>query len=201
MCFLDLIDQVLRVRDNCRILDLGGEAAYWHGMADLIGDRRLHITLLNLSHPDRLDDGFVYLAGDARRIAEANLSYDLVHSNSVIEHVGSWDDMRSMAAEVRRLASGYFVQTPYFWFPIEPHCTTAFFHWLPQSVRVSMLMRKARGNWSMAPDVSTAMSQVQSATLLDRRMMSALFPDALILNERFAGLVKSLIATRPWQPH
>ena len=64
-----------------------------------------------------------------------------------------------------------------------------------------MLMRKARGNWGMAPDVSTAMSQVQSATQLDRRMMSALFPDALIQNERFAGLVKSLIATRPWQPH
>ena len=56
---------------------------------------------------------------------------------------------------------------------------TAFFHWLPESVRVSMLMRRLRGNWGQAPDIETAMRQIQSAVLLDYRMLATLFPERL----------------------
>jgi hypothetical protein len=124
------------------------------------------------------------------------MSFDLVHSNSVIEHVGRWDDMKAMAQEVRRLAPSYFVQTPYFWFPIEPHCSTAFFHWVPEPMRVSMLLRRPRWHWGQAPDVDTAMHLIESAVLIDHRMLNALFPDATIHRERFLGLTKSLIAVR-----
>ena len=137
------------------------------------------------------------LIGDARDLSLfADMSFNLVHSNSVIEHVGQWQDMKAMADEVRRLAPTYFVQTPYFWFPIDPHNATVFFHWLPESVRVSMLMRRPRWQWGQAPDVDTAMRQIQSVTLLDRRMFASLFPDATIHCERFFGLTKSLIAVR-----
>jgi hypothetical protein len=114
----------------------------------------------------------------------------------VIEHVGSWHDMKAMAQEVRRLAPCYFVQTPYFWFPVEPHNSTLFFHWMPESTRVSLLMRRPRGRWGKAPDVDTAMRQIQSATLLDFRMLATLFPDATIHRERILGLTKSLVAIR-----
>ncbi len=195
--FLKLVDQVLHANSRCRILDVGGEPAYWNAMADLIGDRKVDLTLVNLVPFASSGPGMESIEGDARNLGTLeDMSFDLVHSNSVIEHVGTWADMSSTAREVRRLAPGYYVQTPYFWFPVEPHCTTAFFHWLPYTVRASMLMRKPRGPWGIAPDIDTAMRQIQSNTLLDRRMMAALFPDATLESERFAGLVKSLIAIR-----
>jgi hypothetical protein len=99
-----------------------------------------------------------------------------------------------MARETRRIAPFYFVQTPNFWFPVEPHCSTLFFHWMPVPVRASMLMRRPRGNWGKAPDLPTAMRQIQSNSLLDRRMIAALFPDATIRSEQFLGITKSWIA-------
>ena len=50
-----------------------------------------------------------------------------------------------MAAEVRRLAPVYWVQTPNFWFPMEPHFLTPAWHWLPVDLRVAMLRRRALG--------------------------------------------------------
>jgi hypothetical protein len=194
---LRIIDDILRQRGVCRIVDLGGELHYWTAMEDLLGARNCHITLLNLTAEPVERPGFASAAGDVRDLGDwPDMSFDFVHSNSVIEHVGRWQGMAAMAREVRRLAPSYYVQTPYFWFPIEPHCSTAFFHWMPEQVRLSMLLRKPRGHWGKAPDVATAMSQIQSAELLDCRMMRTLFPDAEIHREKLAGLTKSLVAIR-----
>jgi hypothetical protein len=163
----------------------------------MLGARHYHVTLVNQTEYSVQQECFSSMAGDARDLRSlSDMSFDLVHSNSVIEHVGRWADMEAMAHEVRRLAPGYFVQTPYFWFPIEPHCRTAFFHWMPESTRVSMLMRRPRGHWAKAANVRDAMRQIQSATLLDYRMLATLFPDARIHRERFLGLTKSLVAIR-----
>ena len=198
---LSLIDQVLSAQSKCRIVDIGGEPKYWTGMLDMLGSRSFHVTLVNRTTFALDDSRFTSVCGDARSLpAMPDMCFDLVHSNSVIEHVGRWQDMQSMAAEVRRLAPRYFVQTPYFWFPVEPHCMTALFHWLPESVRLTMLMRRARGHWGRAPDVSTAMEKIQSAVLLDCRMLSSLFQDATIYRERIYGLTKSLIAVRRTDP-
>jgi hypothetical protein len=195
--FLNLIDQILLTRKTCRILDIGGVPEYWENVRDIIGQRNCHVTLLNLTSHSVDSTFFESLVGDGRDIPWlTDKSFDLVHSNSVIEHVGRWQDMKAMAHEVRRLAPSYFVQTPYFWFPIEPHCATAFFHWMPRSIRVSMLMRRPRWHWGQAPDVDTAMQLIESAVLLDHQMLAALFPDAVIHRERLFCLTKSLIAMR-----
>ena len=198
--FLELVDAVIARNGTCRILDVGGEARYWMGLADLLGDRAVQVTMVNPARSAVQDDRFRYAAGDARDLScWPDMSFDIVHSNSVIEHVGLWRDMQDMAREVRRLAPSYFVQTPYFWFPMEPHSSTLFFHWLPEPVRLWLVMRKKRGYWSRAPDVETGMALVHSAVLLDRRMMGALFPDAAIRCERVGGVIKSLVAIRSGQ--
>jgi Methyltransferase domain len=195
--FLRLIDQVLLRQKNCRILDIGGEPWYWQNVSAMLGDRRVYITLLNLTQYHTDDARLGSLVGDARDLGSLeDQRFDLIHSNSVIEHVGQWEDMQAMANEIRRIASGYFVQSPYFWFPFEPHCMRLFFHWLPEPMRVSMQMRHARGHWDRATDIATAIRTIESAVLLDVPMFSALFPDAAIHRERVCGLTKSLIAVR-----
>ncbi len=198
--FLPLVDAVIARNGHCRILDVGGEARYWSGMADLLGNRAVQVTMVNPARSAMEDTRFGYEMGDARDLSRwPDMSFDIVHSNSVIEHVGTWPDMEEMAREVRRLAPCYFVQTPYFWFPLEPHSSTLFFHWLPEPVRLRLVLRKKRGHWSKAQDVETGMALVRSAFLLDRRMMGALFPDANIQCERVGGVIKSLVAVRSGQ--
>ena len=195
--FLDLINSIPMIDRPLRILDVGGVEAYWSDKRKLIA-RPVEITVVNLDGRQPANPGFVFLQGNACHMPEfADNSFDVIHSNSVIEHVGQWSNMMSMAKEIRRIAPSYFVQTPYFWFPIEPHARTPFLHWFPESLKFRLVMaRKCGPYWSKAATVDEAMRTVQDASLLDRRMFSALFPDATIIPEKFFGMTKSLMAVR-----
>jgi hypothetical protein len=200
---LGLLDGLIRAavarRGNCTILDIGGTRAFWRTWQDLIDWRVVSITCLNLpGSGEEEEPGPVrMLHGDARAMPEfADRSFDICFSNSVIEHVGLWRDMADMAAEIRRIAPAYMVQTPNYWFPIEPHARTPFLHWLPEPLACRVVMARRCGFWARQHTVDGAMRTVQSARLLGPRQMAALFPDARIRRERFCALTKSLIALR-----
>jgi hypothetical protein len=195
--FENIIERIIKEKNACRILDIGGEPNYWLSNAASLDWHKLEVRLLNLSAFETRQPGLISVVGDARNMKEYDdLSFDVVHSNSVIEHVGHWSDMVAMANEVRRLAPHYFVQTPYFWFPIEPHARFPMFQWMPESWRYRILMKRTCGFWKRSPDVGSAMTAVQSAVLLDRKQMQFLFSDAKIVSERIFGFTKSLIAIR-----
>jgi hypothetical protein len=195
--FLVIVDEIIARKGACRILDVGGRLLYWQAMEPLWRDRPCHITLVNLASEAVPDARFTSLAGDARDLTQfADMSFDLAHSNSVIEHVGLWHEQRRMAQEIRRLASRYFVQTPNFWFPLEPHLRLPFIHWLPEPWRIAIVMRRACGFYPRAHSRDDAHRILDDARLLDAPAMAELFPDAVIERERFAGLTKSLIAIR-----
>lgn len=88
------------------------------------------------------------------------------------------------------------MQTPNYWFPVEPHSVTPGFQFLPFPARLSLVRRFALGDWPRAENVDEAVRIVQSARLLNRAMMGSLFPDARLATERFLGLPKSIIAIR-----
>jgi hypothetical protein len=159
--------------------------------------KRIHVCIVNLSDNPIEVPGLETIVGDARSLNQfADRSFDVVHSNSVIEHVGRWGDMAAMAAEIRRLAPRYFVQTPYFWFPIEPHARFPLLHWMPESWRYRILMKRACGFWQRQPDLGRAVTAIQSNQMIDKRQMQFLFPDAKISFEWFFGFPKSLIAVK-----
>lgn len=195
--FLSLTNEVLARKPVCRILDLGGEKAYWMGLDDVWHGRNLNITLVNIEERNDSEGRYTYFAGDARNLHQcSDNSFDIVHSNSVIEHVGRWPDMRRMAEEVRRLAPAYFVQTPNYWFPYEPHLRMPFMQWLPQPWQRRIVMTRACGFYPKARTVMEANNILTDALLLDGPSMQALFPDAAIERERFGPLTKSLIAIK-----
>lgn len=196
---LALIRAVREERGGVRILDVGGRRSYWNIVPeDFLHDQRVEITIANIDkETGPPEEAFRYVEADGCDLSafEAG-SFDIAHSNSVIEHVGGWDRMRSFAGEIARVAPRYFVQTPNFWFPLEPHCMTPFFHWLPRPVRRWLVMRFSLGYWPRARSVDEAERIIGQARLLDRKMMVDLFPDAEILTERILFLPKSFLAVK-----
>ena len=194
---LTVVDDILAKQETCRILDVGGWTTYWQFLEPLWRDRQIHITLVNLTDAPTPDERYSSLTGDARDLSQLrDSSFDLVHSNSVIEHVGLWRDQCRMANEVRRLAPRYFVQTPNFWFPVEPHLRTPFIHWLPMPWRAATVRLRACGYYPRAESYGQARDIIDDARLLDAQAMAVLFPDAVIERERVVGLTKSLMAIR-----
>ena len=194
---LTIVDEIIAARGTCRILDVGGWVNYWQYLEPLWRERSIHITMVNLVKAPVPDDRFSSLIGDARNLSELDdSSFDLVHSNSVIEHVGLWQDQCKMAREIRRLGPRYFVQTPNYWFPFEPHLRTPFIHWLPEPWRVALVRNRACGYFPRARSYDEARNILDDARLLDAEAMTTLFPEAVIERERFAGFTKSLIAIR-----
>ena len=165
-----LIERIIREKGRCRIADIGGTAYYWKIAEEFVAKSAIEIHLFNLAHVDVPNAKFKSVIANACDLGDcADMSFDLVHSNSVIEHVGNWDAMTRMAANVRRLAPAYYVQTPNFAFPFEPHFRFPFFHWLPEQVRAGLLMRFNLGFGGKRMSYDAAMRGVQSAYLLNAR--------------------------------
>ena len=197
---LELIDAAHAEKGHVTVIDVGGTRHYWNVVDEAyLESRDVRVTLVNLpgDHASTSEGRFTFLPGDACDLADfADRSFDVAHSNSVVEHVGDWSQMTAYAREISRVADRYFVQTPNFGFPVEPHAMTPFLHWLPKPVRVKLVMRFGLGHWKRQPDVASAVRRVDSARLLSGQMFAALFPDAEIQRERIGPLTKSWIAVR-----
>jgi hypothetical protein len=197
----EVLDAIHAEHGRVRVLDLGGRRAYWLAFGeDYLRERNVTVLLVNLPgeagevSPD--DSMFTSYVGDALNLPASYGPFELIHSNSVIEHVGEWAAVEHFAKLTREKAPYYFLQTPYFWFPYEPHYTLPFFHWLPESWRAKILMRMDLPFYQRSKDMSEAMKQVRAARLLDRAQVRFLFPDAKLQFEWLGFLPKSLIAQR-----
>jgi hypothetical protein len=187
------------LKGHVEILDIGGTQGFWNLMlADNSLD--LSITLLNLEHQPVASERFISAIGDARAMPQfASGSFDVVFSNSVIEHLGDYSNQRQMAQEVQRIGKRYFVQTPNKRFPIEPHFLVPWFQYLPASVRAWTVNHFDVGWYKRISDARAALEEVKSIRLLTKNRFAALFPDAVIYEEKFAGLAKSFIAIGGWK--
>lgn len=179
------------------ILDVGGAQSYWKTMG-MNGDDQVFITLLNLTKEHVTLPNITSTVGDAREIKYADNSFDVVFSNSVIEHVGGHSDQMQMANEVRRVGKRYFVQTPNRYFPLEPHFLFPFFQFLPVMVRVRLLQNFNLGWFPRTPDAAKAREIVESIRLLDRYEFLELFPGSSLYQEKVFGMTKSFVAYEGW---
>ena len=195
-----MIEKVSALEGAVNIVDVGGTPEYWSIIPhELMERHHVTVTIINLPGAPMLvvEPPFEYREGDGCDLQDIpDGTFHIAHSNSTLEHVGDWHRMTAFAREIQRVASRGFVQTPNFWFPIEPHCMTPMFHWLPKATRVWLVRHLQLGNWSQAMSVDQAVRMVESARLLNRTMLQALFPHWRILTEWLAGLPKSLIAVK-----
>jgi hypothetical protein len=194
--FSDLVERVRREGEVVRILDIGGTNAFWEQRGWAERDD-VEVVIANLEAEEQLHAHIVPVAADATDMRQYDAgSFDIVFSNSVIEHLRTRANQEAMASEVRRIASVYWVQTPNFWFPIEPHFLTPAWHWLPVSVRVALIRRRRFGWRGPCPDRHEAEEIVREIRLLRRRELEKMFPDATLVREKIGPLVKSFVAVR-----
>lgn len=178
-----------------KILDVGGYPRNWEGQPC----EGAMITVLNVDPSvmsDHYDGKYRLQVGDATQLPYADGEFDVVFSNSVIEHVGDWQRQQAVAHEALRVGRSIWVQTPARCFPIEPHFMAPFIHWLP--VRWQRRLARRFTIWGILtkPSTEKIAQAVAGIRLLTYREMTLLFPGCRVITERFLGLPKSYIACR-----
>jgi Methyltransferase domain len=176
-----------------RILDVGGYADFWVG-SGVSSD----ITLLNI-HPvlgDGLPSNMHTMLGDGTALTYADKSFSIVFSNSVIEHLGSFENQQRFARECIRVGHGLWIQTPCKSFPIEPHFLTPFIHFFPKAWQRRMLRNFSIWGWVTKPSDIQIEAMLAEIRLLTLAEMERLFPDCEIKKEKILGLTKSFIVVR-----
>jgi hypothetical protein len=180
--------------DQMSVLDLGGSLSTW----ERAPVRAKHVHVVNISKPPaQVPDWAEVERADACALPPhiASRRYDLVFSNSVIEHVGGHERRVRFAEAVRSLSDRYWVQTPYRYFPIEPHWLVPGLQFLPIAMR-ARIAHKWPLVYTPGRAKAAVLNTVMWTELIDRTQMRHYFPDAELRAERVAGLTKSLIAVR-----
>jgi len=184
--------QLFGLAETTRVLDVGGTLFNW-----LLIPSVPSLIIVNLYSPkETILPGVIWIIADGRNLPFKDKAFDIVYSNSVIEHLGNFVSQQAFAREIARVGVRYYVQTPNKWFPVEPHLLTPFIHYLPKSVQKRFLRNFTIWGLVTRPTVEQCDSFLQEVRLLDKQELKQLFPDAEILEERFLGLTKSLIAVK-----
>jgi len=185
--------QLLDIRETTRVLDVGGTPLNWSLLPF-----RPQVTLLNLPSARPKWPEFDCVIGDGRRLPFADRSFDVVFSNSVIEHVGSWEDQRRFADEVLRVGRRYWVETPNRRFPVEMHMLLPFLHFLPKSWQRGIARRWTVWEFITRPSQDHRNAYIEhylnDIRLVDARELRELLPGCVVDRERFLGFTKSLTA-------
>src|SRR2546425_818767 len=130
---MKLFRQKMNPTEHTRILDVGGHPAFWEDSG--VNSR---IAILNLHLPPWLDEyksRYELVTGNGTKLDYQDEEFNIVFSNSVIEHLANYEQQERFAKEVRRVGKNLWIQTPAKSFVFEPHLLTPFFHWFPKKTQ------------------------------------------------------------------
>lgn len=196
------------------VVDVGGTLRYWREWAGFLPPGAVsRIDVVNLPGQMQSLAGteteisgirFRFLAGDvasAAGVPGLDSRYDVAHSVSTIEHVGSADAQRAFAGALLRLGRSVWVQTPAKEFPLEAHFRLPFFAWWPLPLRAFFNWRFRLGVMPRHRDWKEAVAFCRDTRLLSRRAFARLFPGCRIWTERFLLFPKCRVAMRGASEH
>jgi hypothetical protein len=176
---------------DMRVLDLGGTAVSWR----VLGLRPGNVTVVNLDPDEEPYEPWIDLV-QADACVGGFGKYDLVFSNSLMEHLGGHARRQQFANVVQESASSWWIQTPYRYFPVEPHWMFPCFQFLPFRTRVMICQHRNRLHVPACKDAAEAAEVVASIELISATEMRNYFPTSEIWFERIASIPKSLVAIK-----
>jgi len=154
------------------------------------------VVIVNLEPPSTPEPRFDWVIADGRNLPFRDGAFDVTFSNSVVEHIPGLENRRAYAREAARVGLGYYVQTPYRWFPVEPHLMTPLIHFLPRTWQRLLLRNFTVWGVLERPTPAGCADFLRDIDLLTTPELRALFPDCEIWKERFLGFLKSITAVR-----
>ena len=184
-------------KDHFKILDIGGDIQYWKNIGWQHPACKIHLLNLYESKvPENETHQFSSSVGNGLSLEYKKGEVDLIFSNSVIEHVGSYENQQIFAGEVKRVSDKYIVQTPSIWFPLEPHSLIPLFQFLPHPIRALLIMTFNINYFPKAKTYKAAIIVSHSTLMFTHKRFKQLFPEAEIQVERFLGIPKSYTAIK-----
>jgi 2-polyprenyl-3-methyl-5-hydroxy-6-metoxy-1,4-benzoquinol methylase len=187
------ISYLNKLKRPIKILDVGGTSDFWRLMD--FKEENVKITILNLEKEQYNSKNITCIAGDATNLSQFGDEYfDVVFSNSVIEHLFTWGNQILMAREVERVGKNYFVQTPNLYFPLEPHWLFPFFQFLPKKFKIFLTKNFSLGHIGKIRNTKMATKQVEEVKLLSEGDLRTMFPNAHLYKEKFMLFNKSFVA-------
>ena len=182
--------QLLRPTPQMRILNVGASGTHI-GLPEQLEsfyEPRSQIIGGGLSFADVQDyrhsfPGVQALVFDGCALPFADKSFDIVYSNAVLEHLPGNNFVERFAAEVQRVGKGWFVTTPNFWYPVEPHYHLPFVQLLPGATQRSLVKHLGK-------------TPYEHLHLLTARQLRRLFPAGEVVSSRITFYPETLIAYR-----
>lgn len=195
---LELFNRLMNPTKEKKILDIGAEINPtnedvpqfidnypWVNNVSAINLSSEHISLIKQYYPE-----VNARVGDACALPWENKHFDIVYSNAVIEHLGSFEKQKKMAAEVMRVGKSWFVTTPNRWYPFEFHMRLPFVTWLPRNgyIRFGQVI-------SYNPMKRKYMSGIRrrGLRLMTAKELQQCFPSSRIIKQRVTFMAETLI--------
>jgi hypothetical protein len=188
--FIEFLDSI-KTDKTLKILDIGGTNYFWDLWLKNI-PFTIDLTLLNINN--EITKGYKSIILDANELYKLDkLDYDVVFSNSLIEHLTTYENQIKFAETILRISKKHFIQTPAFIFPLEPHFLFPFFHWFSKNIRVFLVQHFNLGWYKKQDNLGEAKKLVDEIRILKKKELKDLFPNSKIVTEKMFFITKSYI--------
>ena len=192
-------EELIRRKGKIRILDIGGDFSFWINIGWTSPDCEFFLLNLDQSPVPHGYPNFHAVVGNALDLPYKHGDFDIVFSNSVIEHMGSIEGQIIFADSVRKIADCYIIQTPSLWFPLEPHARIPLFQFVPHSLRAFLIMGFNINYFPKTKGYKNALAVSKTTIMFGKQRFHKLFPEAMIITETWMGIPKSYIAVKAAQ--
>lgn len=184
---------------SLKVCDVGGSRHFWEkqNAENVPSD----LTLVNIRDDGQARsftgamDQFKVVLYDGETLPFPDKSFDVAVCNSVIEHV-PLHLRANLVREIKRISNYYFIQTPAFVFPIEPHFFCPALHWLPREV-ARRAVRFSPWRYLSKPTDEHIQDYFNEIQILTLKEFEGYAPGSKRFNEMFLGVPKSYVLYGP----